>query len=195
MCSGEDLSKVPHLHSRVAGGGIDPVVAQEPLNVPHVGASLQEVGGVGVTKGVWRDPALEARSSRMSSHELVQRARAHPSPEESQKDRGLAKVVDESGADLAEVEIEGGGGSTRERHQAILLAFAVPHQHLPLQEVHVPKVQPQTLPATDSRSVEHFQDRPIPLAEGGVGGRRFHEPTGLPPVPTMCETATLRSLV
>ena len=96
-------------------GRLEARVAEERLDVADVGAILQEVSRAAVAQRVGRHPQLDSRGLGVRADEVLDALCREPRPARRQEESALARVVDELGARVFEVDIERSGSAAHER--------------------------------------------------------------------------------
>jgi hypothetical protein len=82
-----------------------------------------------------------------------------------EEERELSRRLHELGPAFTQIEIESGNRPSGERDHAVFLPFAVSNEEKLLAEIDIGDVEPQTLAAAETRSIEHFEKGTIAPSE------------------------------
>ena len=181
MAPVEDLEKLLRGNAGVEGGGLEPLVSEELLDVADVGAMAEKMGCEGVAQQVRVDSGDRGRDGVLADEDGEGHVRHTPgSFSISAKEQGsLFRIVEKLRANLSKVEIEGGGGLAGEGNDAVSLSFGIPNEKPSLLEVDVACVEPDALAPADSRSVEKLEKSAVSFPPPRARRRRFHQARGL----------------
>ena len=135
---------------------------EEALDVPHVGASAEEVCRAGMAQGVGRDHARDFRRRHVAPYELVDGDGREPFALGREEEPGLARITEEKGPDLGEVVVQGQGRSAGYGHDTVLPPLPVSHEEGAVEEVEAGDVEPDALGEPDPRPVEELEDGLVP---------------------------------
>ena len=164
----QGIPQVLDLHARVDGRRLQPLVTEQLLDVPHVGAASQQVRGAGVAQHVGRDPRPNAGPLRVPPHDELDRDGLE-APAVAREEERLLGGCDERAADGSPLSRDRGPRrARREREEAVLAALAAADEESPFAEIHVREVEAHALREPDAGAVERLEERAVPLADGGV---------------------------
>jgi hypothetical protein len=102
-------------------------VAEELLDVPHVGAVLDEVGGAGVAQSMRRDGERDLGALAVHQHEVADVLGCDARPKSGEEEGALGGVLHEQGPRVAQVEVEGIRRAAEDGHDTVL----PPHRPAP----------------------------------------------------------------
>ncbi len=139
-------SDVADVQVRVGLGRVDPGVAEDRLDVAQVRAGSEKMRGEAVTERVRRDrapdPGFLARDRDTVLDAATEKTTARVARAGAcEKERSLASSPDESRPCLLDVEPQDLGRVLAERDEAVLSAFARPHEDGPAREIDVRDVE------------------------------------------------------
>lgn len=145
----------------------------------HVGAVLQEVGRAAVAQRVGGHPHRDPGGPGVAADEVLDALDRKPGAAVRQEERPLAGVVDELGARVPEVDIEGGHGPAHDGDDAVLPSLAEPDEELAAEKIHVPEIEPLALADADRGPVEKLEDGTVAFSPHCEGVRARDEPPRL----------------
>ena len=161
-------------------GRLDARVAEELLDVAHVGAVLQEMRRAAVAERVGGHPHRDAGGLGVAANEVLDALDRKPCAAVRQEEGPLAGVVDELGAGVPEVDVEGGRGAAHDGKDAVLPPFAEPDEELAADKIHVPELVAPGAPLARLRSgllaQEPAQGRMANAGGATTGGDRMDHP-------------------
>ena len=148
---------------------------QELLDVPDVGAALEQMGGAGVAEEM--RPALPADAGALDvAGDLApQGVGVEGLAVAGEEERGPGRADDEQGADVVEVLLQPGQGARSDGHDAVLAPLAQADVQQPALALQVGEFQAHQLGAADAGGVKQFEQGAVAQAQGiGDVGLRQH---------------------
>lgn len=177
MAPVEDLEELFRGNPGVEGGGLEPLVSEELLDVTDVGAVAKKMSRARMAKEVRMDAGDRYRGGVLFHED----GEGHVGDAlrsfsiSAKEERSFSGIPEKLRANLSKVEIEGGGGLAGQGNDAVSFSFGVPNEKPALLEVDVGDVEPHTLTSPDSRSVENLEKRAVTPPSPGARGGRFHQ--------------------
>ena len=141
-------------------------VTQHFLDVADIGAVLDQVRGAGVPPDVAGNVFLDPRQFGVAFDDVAQGVRVDRIAGGAQEQALAGGASDELGTDAGEVGFNEPAGHGTQRHYPVHATFAQVNPQQPLLQIGVGGLQVAQLRGADPSGVEHFQDGPVPLAEG-----------------------------
>src|SRR6266850_4155279 len=133
-------------------------VAEDELDVAHIGAALEEVGRASVPEGVRGDALPETGRLGALADDQIERLHAEsPARDRGDEESRLLRGRDEGRAGLPEIAPQSSEGVCANRHDAIPASLAIPDPDCPSLRVEVQQVQVAQLRPPEASGVEGFQ--------------------------------------
>ena len=169
--AGDGGLEVEGLDPGVDGGGVETGVAEELLDVPDVGAALQQVRRAGMPQIVRRERVRDVGTLGVQVHQALDGLHAQPRAVAGEKERRFVRVAHQARTGVAEVAIDRLGGPPDERDEAVLAALAFADDEDALPELDVSDIQPLAFADAEADAVEEFEDGARALAARRAGDR------------------------
>jgi hypothetical protein len=155
-----DLGEVPDGHVRIDLRRGDGRVAEDPLDVPDVGAGSQEMRRQRVPERVGADEPREARTLRIPADELADAFGLETISEVLQRaivgadEECLRRAARELRTPAPQVDEDVGRGALTERDEARLSALAATDENAPVRQIDVGEIECRELRSSEPRRVK-----------------------------------------
>jgi hypothetical protein len=130
VASVEDREEIFRGNPGVEGGRLEPLVPKELLDVADVGAVAKKMGSERMAEQVRMNARDRGRGGVLPHEDGESHIGDAPRSFSisAKEERSLSGIVEKLKANLAKIEIEGGGGLAGQGNDAVSLSFGVPNE-------------------------------------------------------------------